>query len=128
MDDPLIFKVLATATLFTGVIFVGLFVREPWRRNWYGTSVLVMAIGVTLFSLAAFLRQWFGLEYPGRQIIRGAAQALILLAMVERTVELAVIKWKRARKERRKRESPDAPEDPDPIGPNGTLHPPRRKP
>lgn len=127
MDDPQLFKILSTATFAVGLVFLVLFAREPWRKNWYGTSVIVLALGVTLFALTTVLRQWFGMDYPGRQVIRVSAQLLILAAMLERTIELAVIKHKRARKKRRQREQPDAPEEPDPIGPNGTLHPPRRK-
>lgn len=128
MDDPLIFKVLATTTLMVTSVFIPLFWAEPWRRNWYGVSVMWMAVGLWLFALAAVLRQWLGLEYSLRQEIRIAAQGFVLFAMAERTWELVVIKWRRARKKRREREQPEAPVEPDPIGPNGTLHPPRRRP
>lgn len=88
MDDPLIFRILATATLVVASLFIALFAREPWWKQPFGQSVMIMGCAIWLHALAATLRQWLGLDYPGRDLIRGFAQAGLLFAMAQRLVVL----------------------------------------
>lgn len=108
MADPFIFKLLASITLAFSSVFIVLFAPERWRHHPYGVSVMVMAVGIWLFSLAAVLRQFLGLEYHLRQEMRILAQGFLALAMAERTVELAVTKWRR----RGQADRTDTPEEP----------------
>lgn len=92
MEDPLIFKVLSTGSFIVCSVFIPMFLPENWRRSFYGQSVIILALGIWLLTLASVLRQWLGMEYPGRQAIRIAGQGFIFIAMLERTVELAAVK------------------------------------
>lgn len=88
MQDSIEFRVLSTAVLIASTIFIAIFSREPWWRAPFGRSVMTMAVGIWIFAAIASVRQWLGPDYPGREVVRDSAQALVLLAMVERTVVL----------------------------------------
>jgi hypothetical protein len=100
VEDPLIFKVLSTGSFIVCSIFIPMFIPEGWRRSFYGQSVLVLAMGIWLLTLASVLRQWLGMDYPGRQPIRITGQMFVFIAMFERTAELAVVKWHRRQQRR----------------------------
>lgn len=88
MEDPFIFKILATATVIGATIFIGTYLREPWRHSEFGRAFMVLVSAVWLFAVAAVLRQWLGLEYRFRQEIRIGAQAGLTFAVWYITVLL----------------------------------------
>lgn len=81
MNDPFIFKVLASVALIGGSMLIGLYVREPWRKSEFGRAFMSLAIGVWLFALTSTLRQWLGLNYWGRQELRIVAQLFCVYAV-----------------------------------------------
>jgi len=100
MDDPLIFRLLATGTLLVASVFIVGFLRDPWWRSQFGQSVMVMAIGLWLFALQTVLVQYLGPDYPHRQAVRIFAQSLIPLALTQRTWVLLHAQWRDRRRAR----------------------------
>lgn len=95
-NDPLTYRLLAIAGLAVVIVFIGLFSREPWWRQPFGRSLMFLAVSLGLFELATALRQWFGPEYPGRQVVRYTAQIVMLSSVVAITVELIRARRKRS--------------------------------
>lgn len=96
MEDPLIFKILSTITLVASIAFIIAFARDRggwWRKSELGRSLMVMTIGVGLFALTSFLRQWLGDSYIGRQELRIFAQLLIAFGVTSRLWVLLKAQW-----------------------------------
>lgn len=85
MTDPLIFRIISACIVVVGLLFLALFIREPWRKNLYGWAVMEFAIGLVLFAAAATLRNFLGPDYPGRHVVRVAANGLVLIALISQT-------------------------------------------
>lgn len=79
---------LAAATIPVALTFLVAYIPErPWRQ-WFGTSLLLIAVAVLAYSSSIVLFRIFGPDYPGRALMVTASAGLTLTAMVMRTAVL----------------------------------------
>lgn len=75
---------VALATLPVSVVFLAKYTPEkPWQ-HWFGTSLLLLAVGVFLYCLTVILFRTCG-DYPGRPFMVTSSVGLIFTSMVMRT-------------------------------------------
>lgn len=85
---------VAILTLPFSVVFILAYVPErPWR-TWFGTSLLLLAVGVLSYTLSVVLYRLFGSDYPGRSILVISSVTLVLVAMAMRTCVLIAIQYR----------------------------------
>lgn len=78
---------VAVLTLAWSVWFMWIYSRDPWWRTWFGRSLMLLAVGLTLQEASVVLFRNFG-DYPGRELLIVITQDVILAAMVIRTIVL----------------------------------------
>jgi len=78
---------VAVMTLAWSVWFMWIYSRDPWWRTWFGRSLMLLAVGLTLQEISVVLFRNFG-YYPGRDVLIVVTQDVILTAMVIRTLVL----------------------------------------
>lgn len=86
-DAERVQAVVAGMTILASIWFVAVYARDPWWRNLFGQSLMLIALALFLGSLATVLYRLFG-EYVGRSFLLVASADIALLAMVMRTVVL----------------------------------------
>jgi amino acid transporter len=90
MWDTLVTAASAVAVVFNLVVtgvFIAIYAREPWRRTWFGQSIMILAIAVLIFSALGTLATFWP-DYPFREEIRLLGRVLIAIAMTQRLVVL----------------------------------------
>lgn len=97
------------ATAFVALVFMLLYNRDPWWRNWFGRSLQLLAFAVFLWGVSVVLYRVFG-DYPGRSVLIIVVADATLLAMCTRTVVL----WAAQRRDRghEDRDEQHTPSDP----------------
>ncbi|MFI5426043.1 hypothetical protein [Aeromicrobium sp. UC242_57] len=79
---------VAAATLPVVLAFIAFYIPErPWRQ-WFGTSLLLIAVAVLSWCLTIVLFRIFGDAYPGRALLVTSSAGLTFTAMVMRTAVL----------------------------------------
>jgi hypothetical protein len=78
---------VAVLTLAWSLWFVWIYSRDPWWKTWFGRSLMLLAVGLTLNEISVVLFRNLG-DYPGRAFLIVVAQDVILAAMVIRTLVL----------------------------------------
>lgn len=78
------YDALAFVNLTVTSVFIGFFIREPWRKTAFGQSIMTLAVAVWLYSLLGVLLATFGDGYPWRDEIRTLARLLVCAAMSQR--------------------------------------------
>lgn len=79
---------VAVATLPFALIFILAYIPErPWRE-WFGTSLLLLAIGVLFYTLSVVLFRFYGPSYWGRDILVVGSVGLVFTSMVIRAFVL----------------------------------------
>lgn len=75
---------VALATLPVTLLFILAYIPErPWR-HWFGTSLLLLAVGVLAYTLSVALFRLFGGDYAGRPFLVTFSVGLVLTSMVMR--------------------------------------------
>lgn len=81
-------------TLPVALLFIVAYVPErPWS-TWFGTSLLLLAIGVFVAGLAALLFRVYGIDYPFRELLGAVWIGTVFAAMVMRTWVLIAAQWR----------------------------------
>lgn len=70
------------------LVFLALFLREPWWRHQFGQSVTVLTAGILLLSVLGLLTYVLGPDYWLREPLVVAGRLVIAGAIVQRTVVL----------------------------------------
>lgn len=70
------------------MVFLLLFLREPWWRHPFGRSVMVMTGGILLLSGLGLLTYLFGPDYAAREPLVVLGRLVIAVAIVQRTAVL----------------------------------------
>lgn len=68
------------------LVFLGSFLREPWKDSQFGRSVIELSAGILVLSTYAILNYALGPDYWGRDILVTLGRLLIIVALVRRTV------------------------------------------
>lgn len=88
---------LAFATLPLALGFILIYVPEkPWR-TWFGSSLLLLAVAVLLYTLSVVLYRMLGPDYAGRAQMVTASVSLTFVAMLMRLCVLSVEQWRERR-------------------------------
>lgn len=74
--------------LVVAVVFLVIFMLEPWWRHQFGRSVMVMTAGIILLSTLGLLTYILGPDYPGREQLVVLGRLAIAIAIVQRTAVL----------------------------------------
>lgn len=88
--DALVTTLSAAAVVFNLIVtavFIGIYAREPWRRTWFGQSIMILAVAVLIFSTLGTIATFWP-DYPFREEIRLCGRLLIAVAMTQRLVVL----------------------------------------
>lgn len=103
----LLFDSLAAYTAVVSLLFVGLFLTQPWRTRAFGWSLMIMAACIAAMSLMIALTRVFGAEYPGRFPVLLFGYFGVAIAMTTRLVVLCrhVCGNRRKAKAERRREN-----------------------
>lgn len=81
-------------TLPVALLFIVAYVPErPWT-SWFGTSLLLLAIGVFVAGVAAMLFRIYGIDYPFRELLGAVWIGTVFAAMVMRTWVLIAAQWR----------------------------------
>lgn len=94
MNDPLIYKLISTASLIAFSLFIWRYSREPWRGQAFGRALMTLAAAVVVYSTATVLRQWLGPDYPGRN----AARILANFGLLSTGVTMTIVLWRAQRR------------------------------
>lgn len=78
---------VAILTLPVSVWFIVLYSRDPWWKTWFGRSLMLIAVAVTIYTLSTILFRNFG-DYPGRDVMLVASADITFAAMLMRTLVL----------------------------------------
>lgn len=78
----------AAVTLPFAVVFILAYLPErPWRE-WFATSLLLLAVGVLFYVTSVILFRLYGPDYWGRDLMVVGSVGLVCTAMVMRTFVL----------------------------------------
>lgn len=81
-------------TIPASLVFIVAYTPErPWT-SWFGTSLLLLAVGVLAACLAGMLFRVYGLDYRSRELLGTAWIATVYVAMVMRTWVLLAVQWR----------------------------------
>jgi hypothetical protein len=76
---------VALATLPFALLFIVAYIPErPWGQ-WFGASLLLLAVGVLAYTLTVVLFRFYGPDYWGRDVMVTTSVGLVLTAMSMRT-------------------------------------------
>lgn len=100
VNNVLIVAIFVCATAF--IIVLGLDRRGAWRFSTFGWSLMIMTVGIWLFTALSLTRRILGPDYMGRDTVRTIAFAAILFGIASRLWVLVVEKWREREKIRRK--------------------------
>jgi hypothetical protein len=78
---------VAFLTLPVSVWFMSLYARDPWWKSWFGRSLMLIAVAISVDVAATVLFRRFG-DYPGRDVMLIVSADLTFLAMLIRTLVL----------------------------------------
>lgn len=63
------------------LMFVAVYLTEPWWRNITGRALMAFAVATGTFQGLALARYFLGDDYAGRDQILGAARLVVLIAI-----------------------------------------------
>lgn len=81
-------------TLPVVVLFIAAYIPERPGRHWFGTSLLLLAVGVLAVCLSGILFRVYGAEYPFRELLGVTWIGFMYVSMVMRTWVLLAVQWK----------------------------------
>ena len=78
--------------LIVCTVFIAVFYREPWRRSWFGQSVMILAVAIWVFSVQGTLIEIFGAGYRFQEEVRLFGRILVAVAMTQRLLVLSKLR------------------------------------
>lgn len=78
------------AALPVALVFIGAYLPERPDRQWFGASLVILALSVVAVCTAAILFRLYGPEYPFRQTLVTVWVGTVVSSMVMRTWVLLV--------------------------------------
>lgn len=92
INNLLIIAIFICATAF--IIVLGLDRRGAWRYSTFGWSLMIMTVGIWLFTALSLTRRILGTDYMFRDTIRTIAFAAILFGIASRLWVLVATEWR----------------------------------
>jgi bacteriorhodopsin len=80
--------VLALLTFPWAVYFIAIYAGDGWWRQWFGRSLMAIAVGVLVSCAGAILVRLYGFDWWGRSALGVVVWTLVLFGMVARTLVL----------------------------------------
>jgi hypothetical protein len=96
---------LVTAVI--AVVFMVMYARDAWFTNWFGRSLMLIAVAFLLVGVSVILYRTFGPDYPFRPVLIILTADVSMVAMLSRTL---VLRWAQ-RQDKRRRDTPVQPEE-----------------
>lgn len=82
-DYILVFGAYPASIIFLCVFAI---TNRAWWTDWLGWVIFSLALSIVLVFTISFLYHLLGSDYPGREIVKGAAYGLLTLAFLAKSV------------------------------------------
>lgn len=89
------------------VVFIAMYSRDTWYTNWFGRSLMLIAVAFLLTGASLILYRAYGPAYPFRSVLAITTADVAMVAMLSRTLVLRQAQ----RQDRHRRNTPSLPEE-----------------